>query len=141
MALASGDVVAGADAGPGAEMGRVGAVLRRRRADLGQQGTGVGPVDARDGLEQVQLGLSGGNRRGDSTVLVGDERAGVVTGLQMAAQLAQQLGVQRGGERLGQRLELASQVAGQAGEDRVRGLLRHQAIEDASPVETEDVSD
>ncbi len=79
-------------------------------------------------------------RRGDSTVLVGDERTGVVTGLQVAAQLAQRLGIQRGGERLGQGLELASLGAGQAGKDCVRGLLRHHAIEDASPVETEYVA-
>lgn len=100
VAVSSREVVAKAHAGPGGEMDLVGKCMRRHGDDLDQDGTGAGPGDARDGLEQVRLGLPGGNRRGDATVLVGNERPGVLRGLQLATQLAQRLGVQLGGERL-----------------------------------------
>lgn len=118
----------------GAPDGRLPGQVRSR-----EDGASAAEIDARDRLQQAQRALVLGQFGSDAGIQIGDGGGGPVEGLDLNLQFDQRERVEGGSQGLGQRLQLGVHVVGQAVEDAVRWMPGDEPVEDAPPVDAEDV--
>ena len=98
-------------------------------------------VDAWEGHQQVELLLVGRELLCDEGIVVGDTGLGLPERRQLVLQDEAGVWAQGGTEGITECGEPGSDVAGEAGEDVVRGAPGRQSLEDMTPVDAEQVGE